>query len=169
MKGTMTYQEYDPCPYKPLRTVEWLEKHLSKDFFKKPYDRFMWWRSYTPKKKPITGNVMVIAKIESGAYDEGPYRYEIELCEHRLRKKFFELQGDYSRFLEDQAVELARRKRLREDLDKDENKKLEMLYTDFSRAFGINKTRVQEEIMDAPGESLVEVYRYLEKKFLKTR
>lgn len=169
MLVTAEYQKYDPCPYQPLFTQESLEKYLAKNYFKKPYDRFMWWRSYTPKKKPITGNVMVIAKLESGAYDEGPFRYEMMLCEHRLRKRYFELKGDMGHFMSDQAVELARRKRLKEDIEKDENKKLEMLRKDFSTYFGIPKNKIDDIIIETPGEKLITVYRNLERKYRKKR
>ena len=40
-------------PHKPRFERKWIEKHLSKTHYKKPYDRFMWWRGYTPKNKPL--------------------------------------------------------------------------------------------------------------------
>lgn len=167
MLEVIEYKEYDPCPYQPMFSKESLEKYLAKSFYKMPYNRFMWWKGYTPKKKPLTGNVMVIAKLESGAYDEASYRYELQLCEHRLRDRFFELKGDYSHFLEDQAVELARRKRLKEDIEKDEINKLELLKKDFSNYFRIPKNEIEEVIINTPGEKLITVYKNLEKKYFK--
>ena len=40
-------------PFKPKWSKQWIETKLKRRFFKKPYDRFMWWRSYTPKKKRL--------------------------------------------------------------------------------------------------------------------
>ena len=41
-------------PHSPKWSKTWIEKKLSVHYFKKPYDRFMWWRSYTPKNKPLS-------------------------------------------------------------------------------------------------------------------
>jgi len=50
-------------------TRKWLEKELSKRYFKKPYDRFMWWRSYTPKQKPLGTKATFRDKILNGEVD----------------------------------------------------------------------------------------------------
>ena len=69
-------------------TRKWLEKELSKRYFKKPYDRFMWWRSYTPKQKPLGTKATFRDKILNGDYEQGPYLMEVELAKHTMNDKF---------------------------------------------------------------------------------
>ena len=40
---------------------------------RKPYDRFMWWRSYTPKNKPLTNRHPLRDRIANGDFEQGPY------------------------------------------------------------------------------------------------
>ena len=40
-------------PYSPKSSKAKLEKELGQRYYKKPYDRFMWWRGYTLKNKPL--------------------------------------------------------------------------------------------------------------------
>ena len=65
-------------PYKPIHTQEWLEKFLSANYYKKNYDRFMWWRSYSLKKKPLDKLQPLRRKIENGDFELGPFIFEIE-------------------------------------------------------------------------------------------
>ena len=53
-------------PMQPKWTRSFLERTLSKRYFKKPYDRFMWWRSYTPKNKPLDKRKPFIDRIING-------------------------------------------------------------------------------------------------------
>ena len=36
-------QGYSNLPYKPVNDKKWLEKYLGSNYYKKKYDRFMWW------------------------------------------------------------------------------------------------------------------------------
>ena len=51
-------------PSVPKYSRQWIETLLSRTHFKKPYDRFMWWRGYTPINKPLN---IIPAKIEPNA------------------------------------------------------------------------------------------------------
>ena len=53
-------------PHSPKWSKQWIEKKLSERYFKKPYDRFMWWRSYTPKNKPLTNRHPLRDRIANG-------------------------------------------------------------------------------------------------------
>ena len=53
-------------PYKPTQSLEWLEGYFKKHYYKKPYNRFMWWRSYTPIKKPLDRRAIFRDKLENG-------------------------------------------------------------------------------------------------------
>lgn len=151
-------------PFKPAHSIEWLEEFFSKNFYKKPYDRFMWWRSYTPKNKPLPYRALLIDKIKNGDFDLSPFLYEAEIVEHRLNQKYAKLINDPGRFEEETAVDKARRKRLLEDFEKDESKKLNDLYKEFSVLIGISAKDVENELAEFDGE-LIDFFHYITEKF----
>ena len=164
MESVMKYDVNDLCPYKPIHTEEWLEAFFAKNYFKKPYDRFMWWRSYTPKTKPLVGSASPLQRIQNGDFDPAPYKFEAEVVEHRLRKKWFELKGDWTKFLEVCAVDLARRKRLLEDQEKEENKRLEGFYKYVGHIFSMDRDEIMLHLESFDGETVLEFYEHLKEK-----
>ncbi len=56
-------------PFEPKWSRKWIENRLSKNYYKKPYDRFMWWRGYTPKNKPLTNRHPLRDRIANGDFD----------------------------------------------------------------------------------------------------
>lgn len=154
-------------PYSPIHTIEWLEDYFSKNYYKKPYDRFMWWRSYTSKTKPLPKQAPLKDKILNGDFDLGSFTYEVEVVEHRLNKRYTELINDPGRYVEESAVDKARRKRLKEDFEKDENKKLDDLAREFSYLLGITKNQVFDELIEFNG-TLIEFYKFITKKYPRT-
>ena len=154
----------DLCPFKPVRSVEWLENYFKESFFKKPYDRFMWWRSYVPKQKPLFPQAHFKAKVENGDFDFPHYRYEAELIEHKLREAYLN-RTDIVQFNESQSLNLARRKRLLEDHTKEENKRLEGLYKECWKNYRLSREQVEEEIMNLDGDSVKDLYLVLEEKY----
>lgn len=157
-------------PYTPKHEKEWIEKTLSKRYFKKPYDRFMWWRSYTPKNKPLTNRHPLRDRIANGDFEQGPFLLEAELTLHRMNEKFIECIGkdgtpDHGKFHSDTTMERVRRKRLLEDFEKDEAKKLSELKTAFtSYRWKLTKDQYEEEIANFDGTTL-KFYDYIEKKY----
>lgn len=158
------YSSTDVCPYRPIHSVEWLEEYFAKNFFKKPYDRFMWWRSYVPKNKPLFPQAHFREKVMNGDYEFPHYKYEAELVEHKLRHAYLNRQ-DLPQFYESQSLTLARRKRLLEDHQKEEEKRMEALYKECRRTFGLSRERVEEEIMSMEGDSVKDLFLVLEKKY----
>ena len=159
----LQYDQYDHCPFKPLHTEEWLNAFFKRNFYKMPYNRFMWWKSYTPKNKPLPNTASFEAKVKNGDFDLSPYKFEAELVEHRLRKKWFEYP-DTAEFLEAAAMDIARRKRLLEDHEKDENKKLSDFYKAASKAFQIEYDQIDAAIDSFDGDTIVDFYNFLKKK-----
>ena len=156
----LKYDQYDHCPFKPLHTEEWLNAFFKKNYYKMPYNRFMWWKSYTPKNKPLPSTASFEAKVKNGDYDLSPYKFEAELVEHRLRKKWFEYP-DTAEFLEVARMDIARRKRLLEDHEKDENKKLGDFYKAASKAFKMEREHIDAAIDSFTGDTVVDFYNYL--------
>ena len=160
----LEYDQYDTCPFKPLHTEEWLEKFFKKNFYKMPYNRFMWWKSYTPRTKPLPNSASFEEKIKNGDFDISPYGFEAELVEHRLRKKWFKHYPETTEFLEDARMDIARRKRLLEDHEKDENKKLDTFFKAAQRTFKVTRKEIDEAIDSFDGETIVDLYYYFQKK-----
>lgn len=151
-------------PYSPSNELEWLENYLSTNYYKTPYNRFNWWRNYCLKTQPLHNRKPLRERIANGDFDTSSYRYEAEVCEHKLNKMFTESRGDMGVYSERSALEVQRRKRLLEDFTKDENNKLLQLETAFRNTFVISKDNYEDEIINFEG-SLLEFYDYIESKY----
>ena len=126
-------------PYKPVHSKQWLEKYLSTNYYKKKYDRFMWWRSYSLRNNPLSDLHPLRDRIANGDFDLGSFVFEIELVEHRLNEKHQQYAHDEVQLREQIQLDKARRKRLQEDRDKDEKNKLEALKKAFVMHFKMTK------------------------------
>lgn len=154
-------------PYKPVHEVKWLENYLSTNYYKKKYDRFMWWRSYTLKNSPLGNRHSLKDRILNGDFDLGPYIYEIELVEHRLNEKHIKLGHDEVQLREAIQMDKARRKRLQEDRDKDEKSKLEDLKRCFLFDVRMNSKQYNREVINYRGPDLINFYYRMVDKFGK--
>lgn len=157
-------------PYSPKFSKEFLEKSLSKRYFKKPYDRFMWWRSYTPKNKPLHKNKPFVDKVRNGDYDVGPYLFEVMLAEHKMNEKFLEClsvngEPDYGKWNSETSIDKARIKRLNQDHEKEEAKKLEEVKKGFLTVLKMTSEQYEEEILNTNAEELIDFYFEMEDKY----
>lgn len=158
-------------PHSPKWSKDWIEKKLSTNYFKKPYDRFMWWRSYTPKNKPLTSRHPFRERILNGDFEQGPYLLEVELVYHTINEKFIENTTrdgslDHGKFHSETSIDRARRKRLIEDHEKDEAKKLIDLRNEFVKEFKIGKEEYDTEVSNTSG-NILEFYYSMEEKYGK--
>jgi hypothetical protein len=158
-------------PFEPKWSKQWIETKLKRRFFKKPYDRFMWWRSYTPKNKPLGIKASLIDRIINGDFEAGPFLLEVELVHHTINEKFKALIGndgevDYGKYSVETSIDRARKKRLLEDHDKDEFRKLDDLRKLFKKEFKITEEEYKKEITKG-SDTLVDFYYKLEKKYGK--
>lgn len=158
-------------PFTPKWSKEWIEKKLSKDYFKKPYDRFMWWRSYTPKNKPLTNRHPLRDRIANGDFESGPYLFEVELVYHTMNEKYKESitpggEVDYSLYTQNTSIDRARKKRLLEDDEKEENKKLHELRMEFLKEFRMTGEQYDKEIVESSG-TILDFYFEMEEKYGK--
>jgi hypothetical protein len=158
-------------PFEPKWSKQWIETKLKRRFFKKPYDRFMWWRSYTPKNKPLGIKASLIDRIINGDFEAGPFLLEVELVHHTINEKFKALIGndgevDYGKYSVETSIDRARKKRLLEDHDKDEFRKLDDLRRLFKKEFKMTEEEYQNELTKG-SDTLVDFYYKLEKKYGK--
>ena len=154
-------------PYNPVHSVEWLEKYLKTNYYKKKYDRFMWWRSYTLRNNPLSNKHPLRDRILNGDFELGSFTYEIELVEHRLNEKHKQFLNDDVQLREAVQLDKARRKRLQEDRDKDEVSKLEELKKCFLFEFHITSKQYDREILKYTGPDLINFYYRMEDKYGK--
>jgi len=153
------------APYKPIHSKEWLEKYLSTNYYKKKYDRYMWWRSYTLRNQPLSNRHPLRDRILNGDFDLGSYVFEIELVEHRMNDKALKHKHEDT-FVEDTQLDKARRKRLQEDRDKDEVNKLQELKKSFLYEFRMTKEQYDREVIK-PNKDLISFYFKMEDKYGK--
>ena len=152
-------------PYKPTHEKKWLLKYLGTNYFTKKYDKFMWWRSYTARKPPLTRNHPLRDRILNGDFDIGPYIYEVELTKHRMNEKFIECRGYEDTYREATQVDKARIKRLEEDRNKDEKTKLEDLKRAFLFTLRMNSKQYDREVGNFRGKDLITFYYRMEDKY----
>tara|TARA_B110000879_G_scaffold99235_1_gene134820 strand:+ start:4113 stop:4649 length:537 start_codon:yes stop_codon:yes gene_type:complete len=152
-------------PYDPQHTEQWLMKFFKKDYYKKPYDRFMWWRSYTPINKALTNRHPFKDRIMNGDFNIAPYKFEAELVEHRMNKKFIEVRGYEDTYREAVQVDKARRKRLLEDYEKEEAKRLEEVRRGFVLEFRMTKDQYDKEVTNTRSKDLLTFYFKMETKY----
>ena len=158
-------------PFNPKWSKQWIETKLKRRFFKKPYDRFMWWRSYTPKNKPLSIKASLIDKIINGDFEAGPFLLEVELVYHTMNEKFKSLVGrdgevDWGKYAAETSIDKARKKRLLEDHEKDEFKKLDDLRKLFKKEFKMTEEEYEKEITKG-SDTLVDFYYKLDDKYGK--
>ena len=157
-------------PFSPKFSEKNILTQLSNRYYKKPYDRFMWWRSYTLKNKPLDKRSSFRDKILNGDFEQGPYLLEVELAKHTMNKKYKEAMTsrgdvDWSLWHSNCSIDRARIKRLNEDYEKDEKSKLEEVKKGFLLTFKMTKEDYEEEVVNTNSDSLIDFYYEMEEKY----
>ena len=150
-------------PWKPTHELGWLERFFRKGYYKKPYDRFMWWRSFTPRNKPLTIRHPLRSRIANGDLDISPYRFEAMIVEHRMNQKWIECRGYEDTYRDKVQVDKARRKRLLEDFEKDEANRLSDVKRAFTLTLKMTKEQYDKEVV-RPSKNLLSFYDKMESK-----
>jgi|TARA_B100000768_G_scaffold43912_1_gene42695 hypothetical protein len=144
-----------------------IKKHLNQNYQQINYNRFMWWRWYQDKNKPLGYKADFRDKIFNGDFDPSCYMWQVYLCEHMLNDLQEEASdGQLDHTSEKVRLLKARRKRLQEDHEKDENGKLDSLWTHFQKHFDITKKQAEEEAIKCRGE-IIDLYYIIEDKYRK--
>ncbi|MDB4338341.1 hypothetical protein OAA02_00010 [bacterium] len=123
----------------------------------------MWWRKYTSKKKPLPSTASFEEKVMNGDFDLSPFKFEAELVEHTLRKKWYQYP-DSAEFLEAARMDIARRKRLLEDHEKDEKQKLDKFFKGMAKSFRVEIEVIEDYLNSFEGDTIKEFYIYLMEK-----
>jgi len=123
------------------------------------YNRFRWWRKFDQPKKPLPNKSPLLDKIQNGDLEFSHYWWQAKFSELELNKAYVDCDFEMQKLLEKHAVDLARRKRLWEDFERDEKDKLISLRKQFSKEFRMTEEDYENEIIEFGG-SLEELYHH---------
>jgi hypothetical protein len=76
-----------------------------------------------------------------------------------------QMSPDYAKWGEASSLMRARRKRLLEDHEKEENKKLEELVREFTKNYRVTKQEVEDMMVEWDGEDLMGFFEYMDDKY----
>ena len=128
------------------------------------YNQFMWWRRFTSKNKPLPKGATFFQRIQNEEFEFSHYYWQAQLCELEINAKVEEYKGDIQKLLENNGVDLARRKRLWEDFNKTEVELLAELKKGFLREFVMTSQEYEDHITNFDGTT-EEFYMYCLKTF----
>jgi hypothetical protein len=149
--------------YSPTFPKSYIQEQLSK-LKKLNYNQFRWWRMYDNLNPPLPNKSLLIDKILNGDFDYPHYKLQAELVEHELNELAKKCGGNNEAFDERSSLLRAKRKRLLDDFEKEENNKLKQLLIEFTKNFNATKEQVEEEMMRFVG-NLEEFYYYMGVRF----
>jgi len=127
------------------------------------YNKFQWWRRFASPNRPLEDKAPLIDKIKNGDLDFSNYFWQALYTELELNAKRGEVR-DGSEWIETTQVDRARRKRLWEDFEKDEMKKLEYIKKQFTKVFKMTAGDYEEQLSKATG-TLEDLYYTCESLF----
>ena len=128
------------------------------------YNQFRWWRQFDSKTKLLPKGASLQNRIKNKEFEFSHYYWQAQYCEMRTNEKVKSYNGDIQRLIENDGVELARRKRLWEDFEKNESENLQELQKLFLREFILTPEEYDEHIINFDG-TLEEFYMYCLKTF----
>jgi hypothetical protein len=129
------------------------------------YNKFKWWRRWESKKRELQKNAPLAAKIRNGDLDFPHYYWQAQFCAIEINHKAEQIKDTMS-FLESTKMDRARRTHLLDEFEKKETERLHYLEVEFPKEFYMTKTDYYNELESFDG-TLMEFYRYCEKKFTK--
>jgi hypothetical protein len=151
--------------YNPIFPKSYIQEQLSK-LRKLNYNQFRWWRMYDNISPPLPNKSPLIDKILNGDFDYSHYKLQAKLVEHELNELAQKCGGNNEMFNEKSPLLRAKRKRLLDDFEKDENDKLKRINIEFVKNFEITKEQIEGEILEFIG-NLKEFYYYMNLKYQK--
>ena len=128
------------------------------------YNQFMWWRRFASKNTPLPRKSKFFDRIKNGDFEFSHYFWQAQLCELEINAKVEEYKGDIQKLLENNGVDLARRKRLWEDFNKMEKDLLIELKKGFLREFVMSSQEYDDYVIEFNGTT-EEFYMYCLKTF----
>ncbi len=128
------------------------------------YNQFRWWRRFDSPNKVLHKYSNLLDKIQNGDYDFSHYYWQAKYAEMEIDDLHNETFPDAELFIEKNAMNSARRKRLWDDFEKDEKERINGIEKDFQMKFKMSRKKVREEIEEFGG-TLEDFYHYCDKQF----
>lgn len=129
------------------------------------YNRFMWWRRFDQKKRPLENKAPLLDKIKNGDLEFSHYYWQAQYTEMEMNEKKNECIDD-QHWVEQTRVDKERRRRLYSDFEKDEAEKLSTLEKQFPKEFRMTKEDYENEVEEFEG-SLEDLYHHCSIKYGK--
>ena len=128
------------------------------------YNQFKWWRRFNIKTLPLPKGATFLQRIQNGEYEFSHYFWQWKLTEIELNDLYEKYNGNVQEIIMSHSVDLARRKRLIEDFNKDEADRLEALKKGFLREFDMTSEDYENSLTNFDGTT-EEFYVYCLKNF----
>ena len=128
------------------------------------YNQFRWWRRFDSLNTTLHKNSTLLDKIQNGDYEFSHYYWQAKYAEMEIDDLHQETYPDAELFIEKNALNSTRRKRLWMDFEKDETEKMRLLQKDFHHKFKMSRKQVREE-MEEFGGTLEDYYHYCNNQF----
>ena len=128
------------------------------------YNQFRWWRRFDTLNKPLHKYSNLLDKIQNGDYEFSHYYWQAKYAELEMDDIHHETYPDAALYNEKTSIHGARRQRLWDDFEKDEQEKLQQIEKDFYLEFKMSRKQVKEE-MEEFGGTLENFYHYCNKQF----
>jgi len=130
------------------------------------YNKFQWWRNYL-FPEPLSDTQPLLNRIINGDFDVSPYYWIAQMALHEMQDKM-----DATRCLEKkrdlQSFYNEKYRRLIQDYEKDEFKRMTSLKKAFIKRFKLTEEELQQEMENCVG-SLEEMYYIIEENYKKTK
>jgi hypothetical protein len=127
------------------------------------YNKFQWWRKFAPTNKPLDDKSPLIDRIKNGDLEFSNYFWQALYTEMELNAKREEAR-DGVEYFQDTQLMRVRRKRLWEDFEKDEAKKLITIQKQFVKTFKMTVEDYEDQLERIDG-TLEDLYYRCESLF----
>jgi hypothetical protein len=132
-----------------------------------PYNKFMWWRRFESKTKPLPKGATFLQRIKNNEFEFSHFYWQWKLTELEINELYTQYKGNIKMLLEKNKIDLERRKRLILDFEKDENDRLEALKNGFLREFFMTEEDYYDHLEKFDGTT-EDFYFYCSETFGKT-
>ena len=127
------------------------------------YNKFQWWRKFASNNRPLDDKAPLLDKIKNGDLEFSNYFWQARYIELLLNEKR-EAARDGMEWFTDTIMDRVRRKRLWEDFESDEARKLLTIRKAFVKTFNMTHSDYEEQLETIDG-TLEDLYYQCDKVF----
>lgn len=147
-----------------LQSKEYIQEQLAK-LTPIRYNKFQWWRNYKTSNESLHPYSSTVAKIRNGDFDHSPYYWMAQEALLQAEEKTKDIK-DPEKKLEVLSLYMEKHRRLQEDYQKDEEKRLLALKKELSRK-GMPFPEL-ESLMETFDGTMEELCNHIESLYLPT-